>query len=457
MIHTHTLKGLWLFSFLLFSSTLVAQDSLSFIYVGDVMQHDGQINAAWNEGSKSYEYQDGFKFVKPIINQYDIKVANLEVTLAGKPFKGYPQFSAPDELATTLVHSGFNVILTANNHSCDRGDKGVERTLDQLDKLGVRHTGTFRSKAERDSTYPLMINQKGMKVALLNYTYGTNGLSVSAPLIINYIDSAVIRKDVERAKELGAEYIICAMHWGKEYQLLPDNYEKKWEKFCYSLGVDMIIGGHPHVLQPIETKEVEGKERFTVWSLGNFVSNMSVRYTRGGVMVGTTLARNQGRIALASSENWLVWVHKKQEGKTKQYYILPAYDYNKYRSDFLSSEDLSLMNRFLTDSRKLYGEHNIGCPEKLVEEDSKIGKLYQQYLQGYYAVKVKKVEDSVFATPLGQYLHETVDDSGNVYYLSGVYSDLVTAKKNAQFIRDCKLDDEPEIVWVSHKGVEIKE
>lgn len=158
------------------------------------MQHDGQIAAALNPATNTYDYDDGYKFVKPIINQYDIRVANLEVTLAGKPYKGYPQFSAPDELAEVLVSSGFNVILTSNNHSCDRGDKGVIRTLDVLDELGVMHTGTFRNQAERDANYPLMIEREGMKIALLNYTYGTNGLTVKAPLIVNYIDSAVIKK-----------------------------------------------------------------------------------------------------------------------------------------------------------------------------------------------------------------------------------------------------------------------
>ena len=213
------------------------------------MQHDGQIEAAYNKTTKTYEYEDGFKYIKPIVNKYDLKVANLEVTLAGKPYKGYPQFSAPDELAETLVNTGFNVILTSNNHACDRGSKGVIRTLDKLDELGVMHTGTFRSQEERDKNYPLMVEQNGMKIAMLNYTYGTNGLTVAAPWIINYIDSLQIKKDIQRAKELQADYIVCNMHWGKEYKPLPDNYQKKYEKLCYLYGADMVIGGHPHVVQ----------------------------------------------------------------------------------------------------------------------------------------------------------------------------------------------------------------
>jgi poly-gamma-glutamate synthesis protein (capsule biosynthesis protein) len=249
----HISKALWLFS-LLFVFQLSAQEDLSFIFVGDVMQHDGQIEAAYSKKTGSYEYEDGFKFVRPIINQYDIRIANLEVTLAGRPYKGYPQFSAPDELAETLVSSGFNVVLTANNHSCDRGSKGVIRTLDKLDELGVMHTGTFRNAEEREKNYPLMVNKNGYKVAILNYTYGTNGLTVKEPLIINYIDTAVIRKDIATAKERKADYIICNMHWGTEYKHLPNGYQKKYEQLCYDQGADMVIGGHPHVLQSIERK-----------------------------------------------------------------------------------------------------------------------------------------------------------------------------------------------------------
>ena len=216
--HIRTLKVQSLYSlFAIFFtfSTYGQSEELSFLFVGDVMQHDGQIEAARNKAegrSYDYEYDDGFKFIKPIVQEYDIRIANLEVTLAGKPFKGYPQFSAPDQLAEILKNTGFNIILTSNNHSCDRGSKGVLRTLNKLDELGLKHTGTFRNKEERDANYPLMVSENGMKIAILNYTYGTNGLEVAKPLIINYIDSALIRKDVARAKELNADYIICNMH-----------------------------------------------------------------------------------------------------------------------------------------------------------------------------------------------------------------------------------------------------
>lgn len=425
------------------------------LFVGDVMQHDGQISAAYNNTSGSYEYEDAFKFVKPIVNQYDIRIANLEVTLAGKPFKGYPQFSAPYELPETLINAGFNVILTSNNHACDRGSKGVTGTLDKLDELGVQHTGTFRSQEERNKNYPLIIEQKGMKVAMLNYTYGTNGLSVDKPLIINYIDSTIIKKDVLRAKELGAEYIVCNMHWGTEYNLLPNSYQKTYEALCYRIGVDMVIGGHPHVVQPIVKKEVNGVDKLTVWSLGNFVSNMQVRHTRGGVMVGATIKKKEGKITLGEVKHHIVYVLAKKEGVTTPYYILPEFDYNKFRPDFLTEVDITRMTEYFSDARKLYTEHNQGNSESIVSEDSEIGKLYIKYLTKYYSVLLPGKTDALLRdSKFGSYLHETLDSDGKCNILSGVCTSLEQAKGNQRFMVDCGFA-KAQIVLVKPGKIEI--
>lgn len=414
------------------------------------MQHDGQIEAALNPTTGQYEYEDGFKFVEPILQQYDLKIANLEVTLAGKPYKGYPQFGAPDELGATLVNAGFNVILTSNNHSCDRGAKGVIRTLDELDRLGVKHTGTFRSKEERDKTYPLIIEEKGMKVAILNYTYGTNGLFVAAPLIVNYIDSAVIKKDVARAKELQADYIVCNMHWGTEYKFLPNGYQKRFESYCYDLGVDMVIGGHPHVVQPMEVKTIQGEKKLTVWSLGNFVSNMQTRPTRGGLMVGAHLGNDSGKAELKSAEYYLVYVMKRNEGAVTQYYILPDFDYNSYRSNFVSTTDQGHMKLFLDDSRALFSEHNISIKEKKIEPDSEIATLYKKYLSSYYSAELLGVDESLLRhKEIGSLFHITVDKAGKRHLLSGVCETPEQAKSVQNYIQDLKLAESVKIVRVA--------
>lgn len=213
MIHIRTSKEQWLFSLFALLCTVFAQtqEEVSIFFVGDVMQHDGQIKAAYHLDENRYDYADGFRFVRPLVQAHDFAVANLEVTLGGPPFKGYPQFSAPDELAETLKYAGFDVILTANNHACDRGAKGVIRTIEKLDELGLTHTGTFRSKEEREQKYPLIIEKQGIKVAMLNYTYSTNGIFVDPPLIVNYIDKALIKSDVAEARRRGLilSSVIC--------------------------------------------------------------------------------------------------------------------------------------------------------------------------------------------------------------------------------------------------------
>jgi poly-gamma-glutamate capsule biosynthesis protein CapA/YwtB (metallophosphatase superfamily) len=421
------------------------------IFVGDVMQHDGQIQAAYNSKTKDYEYDDGFKFVKPIINEYDIRVANLEVTQAGKPYKGYPQFSAPDELSEVLVNSGFNVILTSNNHSCDRGAKGVLRTLDVLDELGVPHTGTFRNQKERDENYPLIVEKNGLKVAMLNYTYGTNGLSVPKPLIINYIDSVVIKKDIAKAKSMNVDYIICNMHWGKEYIPLPDNYQKKYEAVCYRAGADMVIGGHPHVVQPIEKK---GEDKLTIWSLGNFVSNMQTRTTRGGVMLGAHLEKQKGRVIIEDVNYHFIYVMKRKEGAITQYYILPEFDYNKYRANFVSAVEAQRMSDFFSDSRKLYGKENKGdVTEKIVDPESAIGQRFKQMLTSYYSVHVGTNGSELLTNELlGHYFHRTVDQKGLRNYLSGMYFDENMAKGHKNFLRDCGVEG-LSLVLVTPEGI----
>ncbi|XOV69210.1 MAG: CapA family protein [Fluviicola sp.] len=432
-------KAKWLCSYLLIlSSAALAQDNeTTFLFVGDVMQHDGQINAARNDVNDSYDYEDGWKFIRPIVNEYDIAVANLEVTLAGKPFKGYPQFSAPDELAETLVNNGFNVILTANNHSCDRGAKGVIRTLDKLDELGVPHTGTFRSKEERDATYPLILEENGMKIAMLNYTYGTNGLEVAAPLIINYIDSTVIKEDIARAKELGAEYIVCNMHWGTEYKFLPNNYQKTYEQLCYREGADMVIGGHPHVVQPIERKKVGGEEKLTVWSLGNFVSNMQTRPTRGGLMVGSTIEKQGDDINIKEAHYYLVYVMKKSEGEVTQYYILPDFDYNIHASTFIDAKNQGHYKLFMEDSRKLFSEHNKNATERLVSENSETRKLYKQFLTNFYAVEIAEGDEALLHNELiGDLLQVTVDKKGKHHMISGVCSTQEEAISVRNYMND---------------------
>ncbi len=267
-------------------------DSISIYFAGDIMQHEAQLKAALRADG-TYYYTGCFTQVTPEIEAADIAVCNFETTLGGAPYSGYPQFCSPDELAAAVRDAGFDIFLTANNHCLDRRTRGLVRTLDVLDSLGIPHLGTYRDLAERDSLYPYIIERNSMRIALLNYTYATNGIPVAAPCIVNYIDTTQIKADVIRARQLHADCIIACMHWGTEYRLVPDKSQKTLEEWLYSIGVDHIIGGHPHVVQPVRTlpHRYHAGSSLTVWSLGNYISNMSAPHTFQGLAVTTRLIK----------------------------------------------------------------------------------------------------------------------------------------------------------------------
>ena len=258
------------------------------------MQHKAQLDAALQPDG-TYDYSGCFTLVTPEIEAADIAVCNFETTLGGAPYTGYPQFCSPDAYAQAVRDAGFDIFLTANNHCMDRRNHGLVRTLDVLDSLGIAHIGTYRNQAERDSLYPYILEHGSMRIALLNYTYDTNGIPVAPPCIVNYIDTVVIKKDLARARELKVDCIIACMHWGTEYMLQPDAKQKKLEDWLYAHGVDHIIGGHPHVVQPVRTlPDYRNRpiRHLTVWSLGNYISNMSAPNTYNGLAVTLHLKKN---------------------------------------------------------------------------------------------------------------------------------------------------------------------
>ena len=178
-----------------------ANPEISLIFMGDIMQHMPQVESAWNDSIGRYIYDSCFQYVRPLIESYDLAIANLETTLAGKPYSGYPAFSSPDDLVNGLITAGIDILGTANNHCCDRGGNGVRRTSRMLDSLGIRHMGTYATETEWKERTPLIVEQKGFKLAFLNYTYGTNGIPVPEGTVVNLIDKDKIREDLKKAKK----------------------------------------------------------------------------------------------------------------------------------------------------------------------------------------------------------------------------------------------------------------
>jgi len=366
-ITTKMLNSLYKFIYLfllcfLWSSSINSQE-VSFLFMGDIMGHGPQIKSAWQENKKQYEYSEVFNPLEDIISSVDFAIGNLEVTLAGKPFKGYPQFSSPDELAVACKNSGMDVLVTANNHSCDRKNKGIVRTLDVLDSLKILHTGTFKDVNKREKNNLLVLSKEGIKVGLLNYTYGTNGLPFSDPVYVNLVDSVLIKKDVINAKNKDLDKLIIFVHWGYEYKDFPNSYQKKYNRFFQDLGVDVVIGSHPHVIQPMVYSKENNHEFLTVFSLGNFVSNQRAERKDGGAMFRLSFQKTDNNIQISRKEYIPVWVHKYMEKEKYHFQILPCARPIYNEKYFSNKEDFQKMKTFLDNTRAHLNTNNLAIKE----------------------------------------------------------------------------------------------
>lgn len=423
----------WIVLVLLAGSILTgfAQDTtrLSLLFLGDIMQHDSQISDAYDPVSKKYNYDRCFQFVKPYIQSADLAIGNLELTLAGPPYRGYPQFSAPDELLFALKRAGMDVLVTANNHCVDTGKKGLERTIRMLDSLRIPHTGTFINEASKLNHHPLVIQKNGFKLALLNYTYGTNGLPVTKPNIVNLIDTASMRKDILKAKSLKPDMIIVFTHWGSEYQSLPSKWQKDITEHCFKSGAQLVIGAHPHVVQPMEWRK--DKNQLIAYSLGNFVSGQRKRYTDGGAMITLELKKIASApgnsITHIDKANYVLeWVYRTVDNE-KNYYVLPVPMFEAdSRKDFIKDDaSKSAFKIFAEDSRALFGKHNINLAEsKEIPSDTLVTYSVLYLIKQKGAADVSKSGQSV---PYQTFSEE--DLSGTTTHYSGNFLKAVDAEK----------------------------
>lgn len=307
-------------------------DTLRLIFAGDIMGHAPQITSAEVVKNEKYNYEPCFRYVKPILEKADLAIGNLELTLPGKPpYQGYPMFRSPDDLAKALKGAGFDILVTANNHSNDGRAPGLIHTIHTLRDYEFLQTGTFLDARDRAAHYPLMVYKNGFKIALLNYTYGTNGLPTDAPTIVNLIDKEQMAKDLAEAVARKPHYIIVVMHWGLEYQLNENDEQRDLANFLIRNGADMIIGSHPHVVQPVRTERVSmpdgsTKEALVVYSLGNFISNQQKPHTDGGMMYQVDLLKKKGNPDVRVGKNGMIPVYRyvhKPAGAKPTFYAVP--------------------------------------------------------------------------------------------------------------------------------------
>lgn len=348
---------------LLFIPSLSFAQKLELLFIGDVMGHDAQINSAYDSATGKFDYHEVFAPISDIMSAPDFTIANLEVTLAGKPYGGYPKFSSPDELAVALQDHGVDALVTANNHSCDLGKTGVIRTLDVLDSLGMAHTGTFRSTREKAEQNLMIIEEHNIRVGLLNYTYGTNGIPIPQGTEVNLIDTLQMKGDIALAHQQELDHLVVFLHWGKEYKHQPSEAQQGLANFLFDLGVNSIIGSHPHVLQPMEMRNPVQGDQFIAYSLGNFVSNQRTQPRDGGAMVKLTLTKTNGTTRISDSGYYLTWVNKTFLPKRAKFEIFSIAEREAGAYKSFSEFSTNKMKAFADASRLLLSSDNLGVKE----------------------------------------------------------------------------------------------
>ena len=313
-----------------FPSILVElYDTISITFIGDVMQHGKQLKDALVGGAdpnlaESYQYGYTFKYIEERLQQSDLAVANMEFPVGLTPYSGYPLFSAPETIIHQAQKSGIDLFLLANNHLFDKGKRGFMSTLDAYERAGAKYTGAYRSPQQQSDENPVMYNIKGIRVAFINFTYGTNGMPVPAPCTINLMDSTYVKETITKARNMGSDIIICLPHWGEEYMLTPSAHQKKWAKMMFREGADIIIGGHPHVPQSAEYSS----SKALFYSLGNYISNQTTPdYTQLEMMVTIHIRKNSytGEATLLPPDIEYLWCFKKDEF-APHYTVVPVED-----------------------------------------------------------------------------------------------------------------------------------
>ena len=320
-------------------------DSILLVVTGDIMVHDTQLKSTYRPDKDEYDFTEWFAEIEPYLHEADLVVGNLEMTLAGEEmeYSGFPVFNSPEALAYNLKQAGFDVVSTANNHCLDRGEKGVLRTIQHLEKAGMKYFGTAQSKEERDSF--LTITKNGITIVFLAYTYGTNGIPIpeGKGYLVNIMDKELIKNDIQKARN-NADLVVVSLHWGHEYNRNPHQQQQKLAENIISWGADVIVGSHPHVLQPVEFIRTDsGRRGLVIYSLGNLIADQIMPHTNSGILVRLEYVRKKDGIALAEITSVPTWIHRYYKEGRIAFRVLPVADamdaYKKGDDPYLNIHD----------------------------------------------------------------------------------------------------------------------
>lgn len=341
----------------------VSEDSLVTITitaVGDFMCHLPQVDYARVSGD-SFNFSPEFNTIKPYIENSDFAFGNLETVTAGGKLKysGYPAFNSPDYFIKAIKESGFKMLVTSNNHAFDRGEIGILRTISVLKNYELSYDGTFTSERDRDSIR--IFDLKGIKAAFLAYTYGVNGnyIPKGKAYLINIIDTTLIKGDITEARKEGADIVVVYFHFGTQYKRTPDEYQKQVVDRTIKYGADIIIGSHPHVIEPavyFKANNAKLDTGFAAYSLGNFVSNQRWRYADAGVILKIFLTKNirTDEIYISKVSYLPTWVFKGRKDNKDEFEVMPAQEaFGGNSPKFLTSDDISKMKQAFEDTKEV--------------------------------------------------------------------------------------------------------
>lgn len=317
-------------------ATTNAVSSVSLVAVGDNLIHNTLISAGEQEDG-SLDYSSFYENIKNDISSADIAVINQETILGGSEFEytGYPVFNSPWEIGTAAIDAGFDIFTCATNHSLDKGYAGIEQECAFFDQHPeVVHVGT--NDSEEDYNSIIYYEKNSIRFAILNYTYGTNGIPIpeSSPWCVNMMDKEKITADVNAAKQ-NADVIIVFPHWGTENSTSLSDYQREYVQLFSDLGVDIVIGTHPHVLQPVEWVENEttGKKMLVYYSLGNFISHQTSLNQLCGGMAEIKIEKKNGEISITSAKLVPVVCWYKSSGDKYEFSVYKLSDYTDSIAD----------------------------------------------------------------------------------------------------------------------------
>lgn len=335
---------------------------------GDIIIHEPLYNTAYDKQEKTFDFSPYFSLISDSLAKADYTIGNVDGPMGGKGSRGYkfyPQFNTPPHLLYALKESGVDMLTLANNHALDTFFDGLKREITNVEKVGLDHVGAYRSQAEYDK--PKVVEIKGIKVGITNYTVSTNNLENSSdPEATIYglrtTRNSSPKKDIAALKKAGAEFVVVFMHWGEEYQREVNSSQKDMARKLVAAGADMIVGGHPHVVQSIEevsAKDSGGKTRsaLAVYSMGNFLSDQRARYKDSGIIFEFTLVDDGSGVVQAASPRFIpVYVWRMSADTGYDYRVVACGSVIEDRPDGMSDEVFNRVKQVWNEQKKLIGD-----------------------------------------------------------------------------------------------------